>query len=88
MSKQLILVKEVKSRRTTDPNDKNAQLNREKQKRYVDKVKPYQQLAKLSSLDEQIIGLILISHPEYAQIPKYILLQYVDSLLTSIKQNL
>lgn len=79
--------KDVKSRRTTDPNDKRAEQNRQSQQRYAEKLKPYQQLAKLTSLEEQMVGLMLISHPEYALIPKYELLQHISTFLRSINDK-
>ncbi|CAH6419789.1 Hypothetical protein HVR_LOCUS868 [uncultured virus] len=71
-----------------DPNNKEAiraQKNREHQRRHAEKVKPFQQLATIDNPEERLAALILLSHPEFAGLPKYVLHQETDVFIRSLR---
>lgn len=61
-----------------------AQKNREHQKRHIEKVKPYQQLATIQDPIERFVQLIYLTYPEHNNKSKYELMLKVDTFLKSL----
>lgn len=63
------------------------QSNRERQRKHVEKYKPYKDLALIKNPDERIVELMFLSYPEFQHLPKYVLLQEVDQFIRIMKSK-
>lgn len=64
-----------------------AEKNREHQRKYVARIKPFQQLANIDNSEERIAALITLSYPEFGSLPKYVLHQDVDMFIKSLRDK-
>jgi hypothetical protein len=61
--------------------------NRENQRKHVAKVKPYKQLANIADPDLRVIASLVLSHPEFSQIPEYRLCQDLDIFIEALRSK-
>lgn len=66
---------------------RRAEQNREHQRKYMAKLRPFQQLANIDNKEERIAALIALSYPELSHLPKYILHQEVDLFVRTLKSK-
>ena|SRR5437868_9912839 len=61
------------------------QLEKERQKRHNDKLKPYKKLAALTTLEERLASLIIMTYPELDTVPKYLFFHDISCMIKDIK---
>lgn len=68
-------------------SQKDKDKNKEYRKNFTAKRKPYNQLATIQNPDEKIAALLIIAYPEFSTLPKYTLLQEIDTFIKSIRSR-
>lgn len=61
--------------------------NRQRQRKHVEKTKPFKQLAFIQNPDERLVELILISYNELQHVPKYTIHLEIDHFMSYMKSK-
>lgn len=62
----------------------NAELNRARQKRHVEKTKMYKKLASIDREEEKMAVMLKLCYPQFEEIPDYDLMKHVDQFVQSL----
>ena len=71
----------------TNLSQQQKDKNRENQKKFLAKRKPYHQLASIENPDEKVVALLMLAYREFSTLHKYTLLQEVDIFIKGIRSR-